>query len=197
MRDAVCFVFGYGSLASPDDPMVGDAATQRRSRYGMLHGYRRSWLAGIDNRSSESDHKHFVDDASGERFDGCVLSLTAIRADTGDTCNGVAIRCDPPLLALLDQREFFFRRIDVSASFRPRLDLPVFTYVAQDDAVTLARRFVAAGRAAVSREYVDLVEHAFSARGPEALAAYRASTPEPPCATRDLRLVRQPGRAGL
>lgn len=107
--------------------------------------------------------------------------------------NVLALPVDADGLARTDARERGYDRVDVTARFRPEpegtaVDGPVWIYTASAEARVLLRAAHAEGRAAVSAAYADRVERAFAARGPQALARYRASTDDPPFPRRDLRL---------
>jgi phage baseplate assembly protein gpV len=182
----VGWVLAYGSLVSPDDPLVRRIASAGRGIPGEVEGMRRTWVAGMENRAGENDAKHYVD-PDGGRPDVVVVTLSADE-DPGGTLPVVALPVDTDGLARTDAREARYDRIEVGARFSGALPGPVWIYRATGRARERTAAAAVAGRAVVSAAYVARVERAFRARGEAAWRAYRASTDEPPFPRRDLRL---------
>ena len=179
---ADAWVFGYGSLVSPDsvaatigrpvDIEFGFAAAQ-------LDGYTRSWNYGSLRQRATWDG------ADGRVEAGVVVSLGLV-ADARRSTNGSIVRVGPDELAELDRRESDYDRVDVPdrvgtvAASPPRSGpTRVFTYVPRRSAIERYRRARLEGRAAVRQGYVELVEQAFTALGRAAIDRYRATTPSP------------------
>lgn len=185
MPDPAQFVFGYGSLVAitaPEDPAVP----------ARLRGHRRGWTTAMDNAHVIPGYKRYLDPETGEPPDVCVAFLDLFvdadadaHADADGPVNGICRPVDADALAALDHRERNYDRVDVSALV-DGVAGRVWTY--RGSASGRARRDGALrdGRLVVARAYVELVEAAFAAVGPEALHAYHASTDPPPCPARDL-----------
>lgn len=179
--DRAQHVFGYGSLvalSTPDDPAAP----------ALLHGHRRGWTTAMDNTHVISGYKRYLDPETGDPPDVCVAFLDVFTdgdADAGGPVNGVCRPVDADALAALDRRERNYDRVDVSALVD---GVPGRVWTYRGSASGRARRDGALreGRLVVARAYVELVEAAFAAAGPDALHAYRATTDPPPCPARDL-----------
>lgn len=182
------WVLGFGSLVDPDDPLVRRLAIEGRAVPGEVTGMRRTWAAGLENRAPENDGKHHLDE-HGARPDVCVAALSADE-HPGSAINVLALPVDADALARTDARERGYERLEVSDRFSVRLDGPVWIYRATASARRSLARADEHGRAVVSRAYVDRVQQAFAARGPDWLAAYRASTDAPAYPLMTLRLHR-------
>ena len=173
MSVAAAHVFGYGSLVG-----AGDV---RRAR---LRGHRRVWGVAMDNSVAVPGYKVY-ELPDGSRPAAAVAFLDL--APDADACpvEGALLEVDAGALAVLDERERQYERVDVTALVAP-LDGPaprgaVWTYVGRAP----GRARAAAGHAGtaevvVQRAYLDLVEAAFASLGDDALARYRASTELPP-----------------
>lgn len=190
-RKVAGYVFGYATLADAGDELVLSTGGAAERVYGHLHGFRRRWNTGTDNRAPLNDHKHYVHGHSGERPDLCVVTLNV---EPGDgRVNGIALPVEEHALPYFDRRELHYTRIEVSAAFSERLGLPVWTYVANRLALDDFAAAHARGRAFVRRGYIERVEAVFRAMGEEAWAAYRASTDPPESPLLDLLQVTADG----
>lgn len=184
MADPVVFLFGYGSLADPGDPLVRELVGDRPAVAGSLRGFRRRWGVGTENRHPMNDHKHYVEPGTLERPD---IVAVALGIDEGDgEVNGLALPVDDEALRRFDRRELHYRRRDVTAAFSEDLGLPVVTYEADDLARAVYAAGRDAGRAFIRRAYFERVERTFRAMGPVAWANYSASTDFPEVPLRDL-----------
>lgn len=156
------YVFGYGSLV-----VLPDAVPAR------LHGYRRVWGVAMDNTVATPGYKVY-ENPEGARPAVAVAFLDLV-PDPDATIDGALIAA--PDLALLDARERQYARIDVTDAVEPRQG-KTYTYVGRE----AGRARVADGAldVVIQRAYAEGVERAFAARGPESLAAYRATTEAPP-----------------
>jgi hypothetical protein len=169
------YVFGYGSLVA-----LPDAVPAR------LRGFRRVWGVAMDNTVATPGYKVY-ENPEGTRPAVAVAFLDLV-ADPDAVIDGALIAA--PDLALLDARERQYERIDVTATIEPRTSSKTYTYVGR-----------AAGRARVTdglldvviqRAYVQQVERAYAALGPDALQRYRATTEPPPFPVVELARVDLP-----
>lgn len=198
-KKVIGYVFGYGSLADPDDWLIKrDRAGYLPSIYGHLSGYRRHWNLAMENGSSGHDHKYYVDVTSGERLAGWVATL-GVEIAQGMHCNGVAVAVDDQRLAWFDQREgALYERVLLAASaFTPQLDLPLWTYIPAEAALANFQLGCRQDNVFLPEDYFYAIEELFAERGAQALAEYRASTGSPDCPLRKLALIRAPGDAGI
>ena len=194
--DVVGYVFGYATIADATDHLVLRSASSRAPVYGHVHGFRRAWTAAVDNRASTTDHKHYVDPSTGKRPDVVVVTLN-LEPDGATSVNGIAVPVDDAMLALFDRREHFLHRIDVSASFTPAQELPIWAYTANDSSLELYRSARADGRALIRQSYHDRVLRTFRELGAEALNDFERSTSPPEVPIADLEIVRAPGDEGV
>lgn len=166
------WVFGYGSLA---------AAPEREVAHGgfvtELRGHRRRWGVAMDNRRDLPGYKWYRLRATGERPAVFVAFLDVVAGE--GAVNGLCLPVDATTLARLDARERNYDRVEVTEQVAGAQGR-VWTYAGSAAGRARLARGVREGRALVSREYADDVEHGFRTLGPEALAAYRASTDPPP-----------------
>jgi hypothetical protein len=170
------YVFGYASLADPEDPLVRRTVGGSAARFGSVPG-RRRWTAGMSNREPVNDHKHYVDPDTRERPDVVVVTLSL---DPGtDEVQGVAIPVTHDELRHFDRRELRYDRVALEGFRGAELDAPLWTYTAHAKARADLAAALRDGRAVLSDEYVRRVRRAFARRGDAVLAAYLASTDEP------------------
>ena len=178
---APIWVFGYGSLVSPDSlgATLGRAVDVTGNGWSEaeLDGYVRAWNYGIG---------HWV----GHDADGASWALVALGlvADPSGSTNGIVVRVEPDELLRLDDRERDYDRVEVTEALTSTrtLDGPAVTYVPRRSAVERYELARATGRAAVERRYVDLVDGAFAALGPDRVERYRGTTPAPDVPVLDL-----------
>lgn len=190
------WVFGYGSLAAAPGTALADGG-----RVATLRGHRRRWGVAMDNERDLAGYKWYRLRATGERPRAFVAFLDVVPGD--GAVNGLCLPVDATTLRRLDERERNYDRVEVTElverdgtggdrDWAPRGDpadaalggdgLPgrVWTYVGSAAGRGRLEQGVREGRALVSREYADDVEHGFRALGDDAFAAYRASTDPPP-----------------
>ena len=188
------WVFGYGSLASPDsfgntigrvvDPHV-DVVVARLTGFGRRWNYGSLHLRG--------DWRH--DGVMVRR--GLVVSL-GLTAAVDESCNGIAVRVSDDELALLDHRERDYERTDVTDAIattvtgaRAEPERPagrVVTYVPRPSAVERYEQARDEGRAAVRRSYWELVHDAFGLLGADHLELL-GRTPPPDVPVVDIVLA--------
>ncbi|MEY2957459.1 MAG: dephospho-CoA kinase [Actinomycetota bacterium] len=177
MTDQRTWVFGYGSLVSPDS---FGATIGRRLAVGPefvaaeLVGFGRRWNYGIGGF-----------EGVGVGPDGVERSWTLIALGViespEESVNGVVVRVSATELADLDRRERNYDRVDVTASIDHAAvpgDERIVTYVPRAGAIALAESAHASHTAAIERRYHDLVIGAFSDLGPGQLERYLTTTPD-------------------
>ena len=182
------WVFGYGSLVAPESM----ARTLRRAvdpvagwRVARLDGFGRRW-----NYGSIVLRGHWHHDGTDVR-DGQIVSL-GLTESSAEWCNGTAVRVDDDELARLDWRERDYQRTDVTDLVTVEgapVDGRVVTYVPRRSAVERYEAGRDAGRAAVRREYWDLVHDAFARLGHHHLAQLVDHTPVPDVPVVEVTLV--------
>jgi hypothetical protein len=180
-------VFGYASLVSRASAAetlgreVGECPLVR------LRGWRRRWSLVRDNERAEKTFAR-ADDGTLPPF---MLGLNIEPAGASEPGpNGALIGLTEAELDRLDVREVRYDRVDVTDAIDPpaaELGVErVITYRAKPE------RFSAeppAG-AVILRPYLETVEAAFAACGPEALDCFRETTGPPPVEVIDAVLVR-------
>lgn len=194
---SVGYIFGYGTLADPQDALVQRAAGEDQPVFGHLSGFRRRWNVAMENCAPLNDHEHYVDAHTGERLD---IFAVALNIEPGDgRPNGLAIPVDERWIPEFELRELHYDRIDVSAAFEPALPLPVWTFSANAQARKDFARGLEEGRAFIRRGYHERVLRTFRSLGPEQWSAFQASTDPPLCPLADLEHVTlsRPPWAGL
>src|SRR5919112_2083266 len=142
---APAFVFGYGSLLN------GATGTPCR-----LRGWRRRFGVAMDNRRTIPGYKYFLDARTGARPEVFVAFLDVV-PEPGHVVRGVAAEVGAAQLAVLDDRERNYARVDVSADLDLELGGPVWAYAGLPEARERYAVAAAAGRAVVARAYVDHV----------------------------------------
>jgi len=185
------WVFGYGSLVTPSEieRTIGRPINPALE-YGTatLLGYRRTWNAGMRNRHADPTDKYYElpDGARPNR----TISALGIEPDQDSNVNGIVFRVTRSELEALDGRERRYRRIECSHEVVAELPTPgqVFTYTPLESAMSLTAASQADGSDTISESYKLLVEKGFESLGPEAHAAYVASTDSPTSPVMPLRV---------
>jgi len=163
------FVFGYGSLV----------ADLRRGRVATLRGHRRFWGVAMDNRRDLPGYKSYRLRADGTRPAVFVAFLDIERRD-GASAAGICMPVTDDELLVLDERERNYDRVDVSGEIDDARGR-VWAYRGSRAGRQRLREGLAAGRAAVSREYLDAVRAGMAVFAPHEADA----------------LARSPAAAGL
>jgi len=174
------WVFGYGSLVSPES---FGATVRRELRPGVdffdaeARGFGRRWNYGVMHVTGTGT------DPVGSTRDYTIVALGLVRSQR-DRVNGVVGWVEHDELIELDHRERHYDRVDVTDDVvvdvaAGSLDGRVALYLPRPEAVAHYERARDLGTAAIDRRYWDLVDGAFAARGDEAHAKYRSTTPWP------------------
>lgn len=188
-RRSDTWVFGYGSLVAVESlaATIGRRLADSERRPAHLTGYGRRWNYGSLHLRGDWTH----DGVEVRR--GLVVSLGLAPA-ADERCNGVIVRVADDDLALLDRRERDYERTDVTELIAlDGSDDPVggrvVTYVPRPSAIARYEEARDARRAAVRREYWDLVHRAFDELG-GAHPQLWTSTPRPDVPVADVRVYR-------
>lgn len=173
------WVFGYGSLVSPDS--FGHTLG-RTLRLGTdlleaeIAGYGRRWNYGVVHSTASTV------DESGRVDEWTVVALGVVAAP-GESVNGVIGWVSDDELGALDRRERYYDRVDVTARLTLRdavdFDATVVTYVPRAEPLERYRRAKELGRAAVDQRYYQLVDRAFADLGADRHERYHRTTPPP------------------
>ncbi|MCF7854909.1 MAG: gamma-glutamylcyclotransferase [Candidatus Pacebacteria bacterium] len=153
--DCTEYVFGYGSLLSPEsrDKTLADYSQRAAVIPAVLRGFRKEWTAYSPNRSGFHN--------PAEDLPSHIASLN-IRQDQEAETRGVLLPVASRDLAELDRRERVYARFDVTQSIVPLAgremppDARVLTYVALTPAPCEATKM----RPALRRDYLELVQAA-------------------------------------
>jgi hypothetical protein len=156
------FVFGYGSLTALADCAVASRSRRADGFVCDLHGYRRQWGVAMDNRRDLPGYKHYTDE-SGRRpaVFVCFLDITP---DPRTSVNGLCVPVDRVRLAILDERERNYERLDVSRSVDAG-GARVWAYVGARASRLRMRWAVGAHRAVIDGRYLEMVADGFRALG--------------------------------
>jgi hypothetical protein len=176
------FVFGYGSLV----------AEHERGQVARLCGYRRAWGVAMDNTRDLPGYKSYRLRADGSRPEVFVAFLD-IEPHAGSAVTGVCMPVAKRDLAELDRRERNYDRVDVSGAIDGCARGRVWAYRGSRDGRARLRAARAAGRAVVSRDYLDGVLAGIATFAPAEAAPVARSPGEAGLAVLDLRRVEVPG----
>jgi cation transport regulator ChaC len=139
------FVFGYGSLVERADGVSC-----------ALRGFARRWGVAMDNTRDLPGYKFYVDRVTGER-PAVFVAFLDLEESPGAEVEGIAFGVDEAALAVLDDRERNYARVEVTEQLSVDLGGPVWTYVGTTDARERFERSARDGTAVISREYLDSV----------------------------------------
>jgi hypothetical protein len=168
------FVFGYGSLAGE----------HLHNPVARLRGWRRTWGVAMDNSLDIPGYKSYRLRSDGSR-PAVFVAFLDIEPDPEAVVTGVCMRVASGDLAALDRRERNYDRVDVTSAV---CDPPgrVWAYRGSDAGRARLREGLAAGRAVVSRDYLDTVLAAIAMVAPDELVAAQRSPRETGLRVRDL-----------
>lgn len=152
------FIFGYGSLINPRSIPVtlGRKVETDELIVSTLRGWERRWRCFAE----------VVFLRHGRR----TLAFLDVRKAKDTSCVGVSIEVTRQELEAMDDRELFYRRVDVSAGVWPPLPGRVFTYSCQGSRMTEPTV------AAVSIWYTQIIEAGLRYWGRGFTALFEAST---------------------
>ncbi len=163
MSAARQFVFGYGSLV----------AESGRGHVATLRGHRRVWGVAMDNRRDLPGYKSYRLRSDGSR-PAVYVAFLDIEPDGAGSVAGLCMPVADGELAELDDRERNYDRVDVTAAIdgaRGR----VWAYRGSEAGQARLREGLAAGCAAISRDYLDGVLRGMAAFAADEAQAMRES----------------------
>jgi cation transport regulator ChaC len=177
------WVFGYGSLVSPDSFA---RTLGRELRPGIdffeaeLTGFGRRWNYGVMHSVGV-----WIDEA-GDEHERTIVALGVVES-AAESVNGVVGYVELDELTDLDRRERHYDRVDVAdrttvhtdGHADKHIDGSIMVYVPKRESIEHYERARDAGTAAVEAGYWSLVDAAFAALGPEQRTRYHATTPRP------------------
>lgn len=173
------WVFGYGSLASPQS---FGRTLGRDLRPGIdfleaeLAGFGRRWNYGVMHSTGVWHDEH------GQQHDRTIVALGIVES-AGERVNGVVGWVEFDELTELDRRERHYHRVDVASTVTVHSDVPIdgsiMVYVPRTESIDHYVRARDGGTAAVDHDYWTRVDAAFAALGADRRATYHASTPAP------------------
>jgi hypothetical protein len=175
-------VFGYGSLVAAAGAGLA-----------TLGGHRRVWGVAMDNRMAVPGYKVY-ETPDGRRPPVSVAFLD-VEPDPGGEVGGALLEVDAGALATLDSRERQYERVDDTAAIAPA---PVagareWTYRGRPEGRERVRRGRRDGHGVViQRAYLELVDRAFAALGPDEHARFTAATEPAPFPLWDLARIDLP-----
>jgi hypothetical protein len=196
--EIVGYIFGYGSLADPEDWLIAPRSDLPEGVYGVLEGFCRHWDVALKNDHSRHDHKYYKDSDSGDRVEGYVATL-GISAEPGAWCNGVAVPVDSDLLAKFDKREglLYDRSADIRDKFSQHLERPLWAYVPDQAALDSFENGLSTESVWLPVEYYERVREVFDTLDESGLHSFEASTRDLRCPLRKMELHRAPGDLGI
>jgi hypothetical protein len=173
-------VLGYGALLDPAHVLdLCGREHVRRMGVGTLRGYRRHW--NLVYRNGCWDEGRYVDRATGEPFDGGVAFL-GVHEAVGIEMPVREIEVDAAGLAAIDEEEYMYRRVDVSATHGG--PAPVWLYV--DVAEDFFEGRYEGPSVVVASDYRNMVENAAAALVPDGAEQFAKTTAPCPWPVRDL-----------
>src|SRR4051794_22908489 len=143
----------------------------------------------MDNAVTIPGYKYFVA-PDGSRPDVCVAFLD-VHPQPGAAVNGVCVPVDLDALALFDERERNYERIDVTVAIEPVIG-PTWVYVGRAESRERYAAAAAEGRAVVASEYLAAVQHGSRPRGDGGGGEFGAGAEAPRPPLRELRRVDVP-----
>jgi hypothetical protein len=177
-------VFGYGSLASHASAAETLGRPVEVSEPVRLRGWARRWSQIRNNARVE---KSFAPSTGDAAIEWC-LSLNLEPAPGSAGPNGVLIEVTEAEADRIDLREIRYRRVDVSGAIdNPHGFDRVIAYIARSEHTAPAPP---PSGAVIIAAYLETVEEAFAALGPDQLELFRETTGPPPVGSIEAVLVR-------
>lgn len=158
------YVFAYGSLMDPDSAQ----ATLGYAPYllpARLTGYRTAWnVAARINEGRNLGRTALY--ADGKLYEGLIVPI-GLEAGRDYTTNGMIFLAQEEDLALLDDREVNYDRVDVTESITwfatdaPANSFQVYTYVPKAASIEMLYGVAKSGmKAVVAKSYLDILYRA-------------------------------------
>ncbi|MFG3557459.1 gamma-glutamylcyclotransferase family protein [Micromonospora sp. NPDC047557] len=190
------YVFGYGSLVSPQsvESTLGHEVDQARFNYAILAGWRRSWNVASDKGSHPERTFRLAD---GSEYTGVTVVLGIEESRSSAGCNGSVFPVSRQDLSLLDVRERNYERREVTrwVTWAGKPDqCTVYTYVPTAEAMEkLAAAQASRRQINVRAGYVNLVHRAFAQINQ--LESYHLTTERPPFPVEEMAVEIEPALA--
>lgn len=183
------FVFGYGSLVNWNNlqQYLGRKLTPGSDFVICgLKNFHRCWNIAMDNRLDLPNYKYYIEEKTGNRFNGFVTFLN-IRFDQDKTIIGVLFRVSEPELENLDQRERNYQRIDITQQINRTIQGKAWVYQGLESARIRYHEGLVKRNVVISQKYFDLVNDAYFLLGNYAFSNYIATTDKLEVPTVDLK----------
>lgn len=167
------YVFGYGSLASPEDAARTLGRLPSFIYPVSLHGWIRDWSVVIQNDTAAHRSVTLPD---GMVAPGSIVVLNVRRPALNERAtnpNGVLIEVTEADLRKLDARETHYDRHDVTADIVGGPAGIIYTYVGKDHFLLAQNTFA---QAVIPADYSELVAQAFLGLGEAMHDTYVSST---------------------
>lgn len=193
-------IFGYGSLVNQDalHRYIGRPCASGETNLCQLQGFRRCWNVAMDNQTDLPGYKYYVDKSTGRRA-GIYVTFLNIRkapgaaapgaAAPGTAITGIIFKVNEAELALLDQRERNYYRLDVTHQVNVAVEGKVWAYKGTSEAEKRYQRGLHTQTAYISEEYYQFVHDCFYCHGEDCAKAYLNSTDAPEVPLRKLQRI--------
>lgn len=166
------YIFGYGSLVSPED-VARTLGRRPNMVYPVtLNGWIREWSVVIDNTIAR--HR-CIRKADGSLLPGYIAVLNVRRPGPGEhptNPNGVLFEVTEADLRRIDTRETHYRRVDVTRDVVNRPTGIIYTYSGLDRFLLGSKH----AQTAIPGHYHALVRQGFTALGPNMYETYLSTT---------------------
>ncbi len=186
------YIFGYGSLVSPED-VYRTLGRRVRLIYPVeLRGWIRDWGVVVDITKT---HRRFKLDA---RCPTHIAALNIRRPEAGErptNPNGVLFEVAKDDLVKLDRRESCYERVEVTEDIvDPPANSVIYAYTGLDTYLLAKCKGL---EIAIPKPYQDIVVKGFTAMGPDIYETYRRSTLVSSLGVRDLQVLTEPDLTDL
>jgi dephospho-CoA kinase len=188
------FILGYGSLVDREQLrrfLKREEQGPDKWRVCQLPDYRRTWNIAMDNRQTIPGYRYYIDSGSGMR-PAVYVAFLNVRPACGEQTTGLLFGVSADELAMIDQRERNYQRIDITALLAPTLpDIEgcFWLYCGLPEAEQRFQAGKSSGSTVIARSYFETVASAYATLGPAHADNYSATTDNPQVPLRDLITV--------